>query len=201
VGENSLIASLLLTMLVCLILGMGIPTIPNYIITSSLAAPALLELGVPLIVSHMFVFYFGILADLTPPVALAAFAAAPIAGVSGLKISLQAVRIAFAGFVIPFMAVYSPALMLQNDPTIWAVIYIVLKALIAIGLWGIASVGFLWNPVNVWVRVWAFLSAGLLIAALPLTDELGLGSSALVFAWLYWQNRKIKLKASVQSQT
>jgi TRAP transporter 4TM/12TM fusion protein len=200
VGENSLIASLLLTMLVCLILGMGIPTIPNYIITSSLAAPALLELGVPLIVSHMFVFYFGIMADLTPPVALAAFAAAPIAGVSGLKISIQAVRIAFAGFVIPFMAVYSPALMLQNDPTIWAVIYIVLKALIAIGLWGIASVGFMWNPVNAWVRIWALLSAALLIAALPLTDELGLLSSALVFAWLYWQHRKIKAHASTRAQ-
>ena len=66
-------------MIACLILGTGIPTIPNYIITASIAAPALLELGVPLIVSHMFVFYFGIMADLTPPVALAAFAAAPIA--------------------------------------------------------------------------------------------------------------------------
>lgn len=66
-------------MVTCLVLGMGIPTIPNYIITSSLAGPALLELGVPLLVSHMFVFYFGIMADLTPPVALAAFAAAPMA--------------------------------------------------------------------------------------------------------------------------
>ena len=82
IGEKSVFLSLLLTMVVCLVLGMGIPTIPNYIITSSLAAPALLQLGVPLIVSHMFVFYFGIMADLTPPVALAAFAAAPFAGVS-----------------------------------------------------------------------------------------------------------------------
>ena len=73
-------------MIVCLILGMGIPTIPNYIITSSIAAPALLKLGVPLIVSHMFVFYFGIMADLTPPVALAAFAAASIAKESPMKI-------------------------------------------------------------------------------------------------------------------
>ncbi|MDH5539337.1 MAG: TRAP transporter fused permease subunit, partial [Rhizobacter sp.] len=114
VGQGSLFLSLLLTMLVCLVLGMGIPTIPNYIITSSLAAPALLELGVPLIVSHMFVFYFGIMADLTPPVALAAFAAAPIARESGMKIGLQAMRIAIAGFVVPFMAVYAPALMLQG---------------------------------------------------------------------------------------
>ena len=82
IGEKSLFASLVLTMAVCLVLGMGIPTIPNYIITSAIAAPALMKLGVPLIVSHMFVFYFGIMADLTPPVALAAFAAASISKAS-----------------------------------------------------------------------------------------------------------------------
>jgi TRAP transporter 4TM/12TM fusion protein len=108
VGEKSLFLSLLLTMVACLILGMGIPTIPNYIITSSIAAPALLKLGVPLIVSHMFVFYFGIMADLTPPVALAAFAAASIAKVSAMKIGFKATQIAIAGFVVPFIAVYNP---------------------------------------------------------------------------------------------
>jgi TRAP transporter 4TM/12TM fusion protein len=117
IGRQSLFLSLFLTMITCLILGMGIPTIPTYIITSSLAGPALLHLGVPLIVSHMFVFYFGILADLTPPVALAAFAAAPIAQESGMKIGVQAIKIALAGFVIPFMAVYAPALMLQPGGT------------------------------------------------------------------------------------
>src|SRR3546814_8819997 len=101
-------------MCTCLVLGMGIPTIPNYIITSSLAGPALLELGVPLIVSHMFVFYFGIMADLTPPVALACFAAAPMARASGLSIGIQSMRISVAGFVVPFMAVYTPALMMQD---------------------------------------------------------------------------------------
>src|SRR5699024_4825646 len=115
IGRDNLFLALFLTMITCLVLGMGIPTIPNYIITSSLAAPILLKLGVPLIVSHMFVFYFGIMADLTPPVALAAFAAAPIARETGLKISLQALRVAAAGFVVPYMAVYSPALMLQGD--------------------------------------------------------------------------------------
>jgi TRAP-type uncharacterized transport system fused permease subunit len=108
VGEKSLFLSLVLTMLVCLVLGMGIPTIPNYIITSSIAAPALLKLGVPLIVSHMFVFYFGIMADLTPPVALAAFAASPIAKESAMKIGFKAVQVAIAGFVMPYMAVYDP---------------------------------------------------------------------------------------------
>ncbi len=114
VGEKSLFLSLVLTMITWIVLGMGIPTIPKYIITSSIAGPAFLTLGVPLIVSHMFVFYFGILADLTPPVALACFAAAPIARERGLIISLSAVKIAAAGFVIPFMAVYTPALMLQE---------------------------------------------------------------------------------------
>ena len=97
IGENNLMLSLVLTMLTCLVLGMGIPTIPNYIITSSLAGPALLALDVPLLVSHMFVFYFGIMADLTPPVALAAFAAAPMAKVSGMQIALQATKLAVAG--------------------------------------------------------------------------------------------------------
>ena len=78
-GAKSLFLALVMTMLLSILLGTGIPTIPTYIITAALAAPALAKLGVPLIVSHMFVFYFGIMADLTPPVALAAFAAAPIA--------------------------------------------------------------------------------------------------------------------------
>jgi TRAP transporter 4TM/12TM fusion protein len=113
IGRDSLFLSLVLTMIACLVLGTGIPTIPNYIITASIAGPALLELGVPLIVSHMFVFYFGIMADLTPPVALAALAASPIAGATHMRIGFEATRIAIAGYVVPFMAVYAPALMLQ----------------------------------------------------------------------------------------
>ncbi|MCL4757679.1 MAG: TRAP transporter permease [Rhodocyclaceae bacterium] len=196
-GKDSLLLSLVLTMLVCLLLGMGIPTIPNYIITSSLAAPALLELGVPLIVSHMFVFYFGILADLTPPVALAAFAAAPIAGVSGMRIGVQAVRIALAGFVVPFMAVYAPELMLQGDPGALAVIYIVFKALIAIGLWGIASIGYLWQPVGWTERFWALVTAVCLVAALPITDEIGLASTAAFVVWQIVRRRRAAATAAV----
>ncbi len=188
VGEHSLFLALLLTMVICLVLGMGIPTIPNYIITSSLAAPVLLKLGVPLLVSHMFVFYFGIMADLTPPVALAAFAAAPIAGVSGLKISIQALRVAIAGFIVPFMAVYSPALMLQSGDwldTTW----IVFKALVAIAMWGAGAIGFLITPLNLAERVMAILAASLLVVALPLTDELGLGLIALFIGWHVWRSR------------
>lgn len=196
VGENSLFLSLVLTMVTCIILGMGIPTIPNYIITSSIAGPALLELGVPLIVSHMFVFYFGILADLTPPVALACFAAAPIAKESGLKISMEAIKVAAAGFVIPFMAVYTPALMLQDGGPLAlsigyapAVAYIVVKTVLAIGLWGAAVIGYAGSNLNPLLRLLAAAAAITLVAALPITDEIGFALSA-GFIFLAWRNRK-----------
>jgi len=199
IGQKSLFASLLLTMGVCLVLGMGIPTIPNYIITSSIAAPALLKLGVPLIVSHMFVFYFGIMADLTPPVALAAFAAASISKASPMRTGWKATHVAIAGFVIPYMAVYSPALMLQAtsgslEPL--AVVFIITKALIAIGLWGGAAIGFLLGPLNAFERVFALVSASLLVAALPLTDELGFAASTLFFAWHFFRSRRHRRTAS-----
>jgi len=186
VGESSLFLSLVLTMLVCLVLGMGIPTIPNYIITSSIAAPALLKLGVPLIVSHMFVFYFGIMADLTPPVALAAFAAASISKESPMRTGLKAVQIAIAGFVVPYMAVYDHALMLQGNPTFVAVSWIVAKALLAIVLWGAAAIGYLRAPLTWRERALAAAGAFLLVAAMPLTDEIGLALGAL-FLVLHWR--------------
>ena len=197
IGRESLFLALVLTMITCLVLCMGIPTIPNYIITSSLAAPVLLELGVPLIVSHMFVFYFGIMADLTPPVALACFAAAPIARESGLKISMQAIRVAIAGFIVPFMAVYSPALMLQTGDwtdTAW----IVFKALVAIAMWGAAAIGFLLGRLSVVERVVAFASASFLVVALPLTDEIGLGAVAVFLAWHIWRTRQERAQAAVR---
>ena len=187
-GRDNLFLSLVLTMLTCLVLGMGIPTIPNYIITSSIAAPALLELGVPLIVSHMFVFYFGILADLTPPVALACFAAAPIAKEKGLLISFWAVRIALAGFVVPFMAVYDPALMMQGD-SMGATLYMVIKAAFAVALWGCASIGHLRAPMPWWERLLAFAAGVSLILAAPISDEVGFVLGTAVLGWHYWRNR------------
>ncbi|MGV6872800.1 TRAP transporter permease [Pseudochelatococcus sp. B33] len=194
VGRDNLFLSLVLTMLTCLVLGLGIPTIPNYIITSSLAGPALLELGVPLLVSHMFVFYFGIMADLTPPVALACFAAAPMAKTSGLKISIEATKLAIAGFIVPFMAVYTPALMLQDGGWITEaygypaeVTYIVVKACFGVGLWGMAVVGFLVGPANILERLLAFAAGALLVLALPYTDELGFALGIALIAWHWWR--------------
>ena len=176
VGSTSLFLSLVLTMLVCLVLGMGIPTIPNYIITSAIAAPALLQLGVPLVVSHMFVFYFGIMADLTPPVALAALAASSIAKESYMKIGFKATQIAVAGFVVPYMAVYDPALMLLGP---WLdSVYVIGKALLAIGLWGAATIGYLWAPASRAERVVAVAAASLLVVAFPATDAMGFAIAA-----------------------
>jgi TRAP transporter 4TM/12TM fusion protein len=195
VGRDSLFLALILTMIVSLILGMGIPTIPNYIITSSLAAPILLKLEVPLIVSHMFVFYFGIMADLTPPVALAAFAAAPIAKESGFKIGFQAIKIAMAGFVIPFMAVYDPALMLQPMQGLSgfayasAAAYVIFKALLAIFLWGAATIGFMKRDMPAWERVLAAVAAAFLVLALPITDEIGFAVAALLIGQHLWRAR------------
>ncbi len=193
VGEKSIFLSLLLTMVTCIVLGMGIPTIPNYIITSSIAGPALLALGVPLIVSHMFVFYFGILADLTPPVALACFAAAPIARENALKISFQAIKIAAAGFVVPFMAVYAPEIMLQPGGALSAAIgfapavaLTLTKAVIAIGLWGAVVIGWLGRPLALWQRGLGLAAAAALVAALPMTDALGVVLAA-AFALSLWR--------------
>jgi TRAP transporter 4TM/12TM fusion protein len=194
-GEKSLFLALIMTMLLSILLGTGIPTIPTYIITAALAAPALAKLGVPLIVSHMFAFYYGIMADLSPPVALAALAAAPIARENPDKIGWEAMRIALAGYVIPFIAVYSPALMLQpGDPMAaelgfyGAVVYATLKALIAIALFGMVAIGFLYTRMSVLERVIAFAAAVCLLGEFPYSDYVGFVITALIVAW-QWRRR------------
>jgi TRAP transporter 4TM/12TM fusion protein len=188
---GNLFFALVLTMIACIILGTGLPTIPNYIITASIAAPALLKMGVPLLVSHMFVFYFGIMADLTPPVALAALAASSIARAGHMEIGWIATRIALAGYVVPFMAVYDPALMLQGDPSLIQVVYVVGKACLAIALWGGAAIGYFFTELSWPERLLAAAGSFLLVLALPITDELGFAVSAGFIFWQWWRARKV----------
>jgi TRAP-type uncharacterized transport system fused permease subunit len=135
------------------------------------------------------------MADLTPPVALAAFAAAPIAKESGFKIGFQALKIAMAGFVIPFMAVYDPALMLQPVQGLSgfaytaAATYIIVKALLAIFLWGAATIGFMKRDLTIWERLLAAAAAFSLVLALPLTDEAGFMLAAVVIGQHLWRAR------------
>ncbi|MBZ6077403.1 TRAP transporter permease [Microvirga puerhi] len=197
-GQESIFLCLVLVMFTSLLLGTGLPTIPTYIITAALAAPALLKLGVPLIVSHMFVFYYGIIADLTPPVALAALAAAPIARASPDAIGWQASRVALAGFLIPFMTVYEPSLMLQDGGAIaaqygyWIEVAVVLfKALIVVGMSGVAAIGFLFSRTPLVERILAGVAAGLLIGNFPWSDTLGLLVAALVIGLNFARARRI----------
>jgi TRAP-type uncharacterized transport system fused permease subunit len=194
-GEHSLFLALIMTMLLSILLGTGIPTIPTYIIVAALAAPALANLGVPLIVSHMFAFYYGIMADLSPPVALAALAAAPIAKENPDKIGWEAMRIALAGYVIPFIAVYSPSLMLQaGDPMAaelgfyGAVVYSTVKALVAIGLFGTVAIGYLFARMTLAERVIAFLAALCLLGEFQYSDWVGYALALAILAW-QWRRR------------
>jgi TRAP transporter 4TM/12TM fusion protein len=193
---SSLFLALVMTMVMALILGTGLPTIPTYIICAAMAAPALLQLGVPLIISHMFVFYFGIMADLTPPVALAALAASSITKTSNVEIGFIATRIALAGYVIPFMAVYDPSLMLQGNWTVASVAYVVFKALFSIALWGGAATGYFFGRMTWTERVTATAAAFLVVAAVPWTDEAGfaLGTALLVYHW--WRSRRVVKEAA-----
>ncbi|MGY4629157.1 TRAP transporter permease [Bradyrhizobium sp. USDA 4486] len=201
-GEKSLFLALIMTMLLSILLGTGIPTIPTYIITAALAAPALAKLGVPLIASHMFAFYYGIMADLSPPVALAALAAAPIAKENPDKIGWEAMRIALAGYVIPFIFVYSPALMLQaGDPMAaklgfyGAVALASFKALVAIGLFGMVAIGFLFTRLSLLERVVALGAALCLLGDFAFSDTAGFVLSAALLLWQWRQRRPAAVEA------
>ncbi|PIS99846.1 C4-dicarboxylate ABC transporter [Bradyrhizobium nitroreducens] len=194
-GEKSLFLALIMTMLLSILLGTGIPTIPTYIITAALAAPALAKLGVPLIASHMFAFYYGIMADLSPPVALAALAAAPIAKENPDKIGWEAMRIALAGYVIPFIFVYSPALMLQaGDPMAarlgfyGAVALASVKALVAIALFGMVAIGFLFTKLTLIERLVALGAAFCLLGDFQFSDTAGFVLAAALVLW-QWRQR------------
>lgn len=114
-GAGSLFLTLILTMLASMVLGMGLPSIPAYIITATMAAPALAGFDIPILSAHMFVFYFGIFANITPPVCLAAFAGAGIAGGDPMKTGFQSLRLALAGFIVPFMFIYNPTMLMIDS--------------------------------------------------------------------------------------
>jgi TRAP transporter 4TM/12TM fusion protein len=176
-AHGNMFLTLVLTMVSSLILGMGVPTIPTYIITSTMAAPALSTFGVKPLVAHMFVFYFGLLADLTPPVALAAFAGAGIAKADPTKTGFSAVRLALAGFVVPFIFVYDNSLLLLNT-TLPGAIYITLTAMAGIVLLGAGAIGYMLIQAKAYERVLFIAGALCLIIPGVVTDTIGLALGA-----------------------
>lgn len=169
---GSLFFTLIFTMIACLILGMGLPSIPAYIVTATMAAPALTSLGVEPLVAHLFVFYFGLFANITPPVALAAFAAAGISGGSMMKTGFAALKLASAGFVIPYIFVYTPELLLR-DVDVLTGIQVVATAVVAILLLGTAIEGHFMEGMHWVLRVVMAVGALMLLNATLLYDVVG----------------------------
>ncbi len=182
IGGQSLLFTLMFTMVTCMILGMGLPSIPSYIITSTIAAPALVTLGIPAIAAHMFCFYFAMFANLTPPVALAAFAAAGISGGDPMKTGWASVKLALAGFLLPYMFVYNQELLMLNTG-IAKGIQCGVTAAVGAYLISIAVEGFLFRKVNPVLRVVALAGAYLLIDSGWVTDLAGLAVLVGIFAY------------------
>ncbi len=161
---GSLLLTLVLTMVAALVLGTGLPTSATYIITSIMAAPALVELGVPKLVAHMFVFYFGILADLTPPTAISTYATSSIAGADVWRTQWLGMMLALSGFIIPFSFAYDPALLLINA-SVPHIVWRTLATTLGIVMLGAGLIGYFRAPTRRWER--ALLLAGALLLIFP----------------------------------
>ncbi len=182
----TLFISLVLIAFSCIIMGAGIPTTATYIILVAVAAPALSQLQVEPLVAHFFVFYYGVLADITPPVALAAYAAAGIAGSNPFKTGNTAFRLGIAKALVPFVFIYSPALLLITDGfTWWAFTVTLLGAMLGIASLGVAFTGYLVAPMGAIQRWWTGLVAFLFIAPGIQTTLIGLAALSPVLAWQY----------------
>lgn len=203
VGAGSLFLTLFLTMIASIILGMGLPSIPAYIITATMAAPALAEFGLPIIVAHLFVFYYGIFANITPPVALASFAAAGLSGGNAMRTSFISVRLAIAGFMVPFLFVYQPALLMIDTTNIATnttefsmapistILLVSVTAIIGITGLSAAIEGYFRTNLGVVERV--VLGAASLGMIIPETYSTIIGTAivAVIFLLNYIKNKKI----------
>ena len=183
-----LLPTMFFTMITSLILGMGVPTTANYVITSTIAAPALLQMGVPVLAAHMFVFYFGIIADVTPPVALAAYAASGISGGKPLITGVNASKLAIAAFIIPYIFVLSPEILMINA-TVFSLIFAAVTAIL--GMVGVSSamIGYLVDHSSPVERVLQFVGGILMIMPGVWTDIPGFIIFVLV---VMWQSRRKK---------
>ena len=180
VAGDAVIIGLVLTMLCCIVLGMGVPTTANYCIMAATTAPILIQLGFPMVCAHFFVFYFGIVADITPPVALAAYAGSAIAKSNPMKTGVNAARLAIAAFIVPYILAFNPVMVLEGDFMALQIVQIVATSLI--GLFGIsvAMNGHLFVKVNPVFRI-LLVGAGLcMMAPDTLTDVIGIAIIAII---------------------
>lgn len=203
-GAGSLLLTLFFTMIASMVLGMGLPSIPAYIITATMAAPALAEFGIPILLAHMFVFYFGIFANVTPPVALAAFAGAGIADGDPMRTGFQALKLSLAGFLIPFIFIYEPAMLLvdveglmtnaREYPLANIMDVAIVLASTTIGLIALSAglEGYFKTHINPLIRVVLIGSAVLLVVPEGYTDIIGLSVAIIIFVlnYLKWKRQE-----------
>lgn len=191
IGEHSLLLSLILTAAGCLVLGMGMPTLPAYLIIVLVLGPALVSFDLPILAVHLFVFYFGVLSAITPPVALAAFAAAPLADANPMKVAAVAVRLALVGFLVPFMFIYNPSLLLVTEgfnvpDLIWGVIQMLLV------IWALSSSlsGYGAVPLGSLARCLRLVIAALLMMRGTSMELIGLALAVLTLGLDFMPNLK-----------
>ena len=189
------LVALFLTMICCIILGMGVPTTANYCIMASTCAPILITIGVPKMAAHFFVFYFGIVADITPPVALAAYAGSAIAKSNPMKTGINASKLAIGAFVVPYIFCMNPA-MLLIDVTAFKVIQIIVTSLI--GIFGVAAAmnGFLFQKLSWPARIVICVAGLMMMDPTVITDIVGIVLMALVFTFQFLAARKAKPQAA-----
>jgi len=188
------ILALFFTMIACIVLGMGVPTTANYVIMATITAPIVMKLGVPIMAAHMFVFYFGIVADITPPVALAAYAGSAIAHSNPLKTAITATRLAIAAFIIPYMFALNPAILLgpQSFATVastFKVLFMILTSFVGMFSISVGMEGYLFKHMRFWERILAIGAGLLLIDPGLVTDIAGLSLIAFVIALQYFGSR------------
>ncbi|MBR6680144.1 MAG: TRAP transporter fused permease subunit [Clostridia bacterium] len=192
---NHVIIALFLTMLCCIVLGMGVPTTANYCIMAATCAPILVRMGVPAIAAHFFVFYFGIVADLTPPVALASYAGAAIAQSNPMKTAFVSTKLAIAAFIVPYAFALNPVMLFIGVSGPMQVILIVITSLV--GIFGVSAAleGYMITHMNPIQRIIAAAGGLLLIDPNGITDIIGISLIAVVILWQIIQKKQIKNKS------
>ena len=169
---GQLLPTLLLTMVASIILGMGLPTTAKYIVLSAIASPALVKLGVPLVGAHLFILYFGVIAELTPPVALTSYAAAAVARAPGMRTAIQGLKISISAFFIPFMFCYYPSLLFV-DTSLGAMFTGLFSAFVGVICLASASIGYFFGPMAMWKRLVMFAGTAMVLHPALITDLLG----------------------------
>jgi TRAP transporter 4TM/12TM fusion protein len=197
IAGGNLLATMLFTMITSLILGMGVPTTANYVITATMAAPALVLLGVEKLAAHLFVFYFGIIADITPPVALAAYAGAGIARANPFWTGVTASKLAIGAFIVPYIFVLNPAMVLIGTTPYLLGLNLVTACGGMFGV-GAAMIGFCVAPMNWFERIWFAIAGLMLIDPGTVTDTIGI---MMLAAGLVIQYRKKKVWVAAGSPT